>query len=398
MMASGESTLDLAFNRTQLESYARTSGVEVRSIAAFDSMDTRLELFQQLFQQRSPQPDICEIDNIWPGLLADDLVDLRPFLDEELVAFDPKLLAAFTVNGKLLALPITMDMGVLYYRTDLLRKYGYRTPPQTWDELGKMAGVIQHGERRSGKKDFWGFVWQGTEGEPLTCDALEWQTAEGGTLINVDRTIDVMDEGSRRAFERAVSWAGTISPPSVIEYDEEDSQNVWTSGNAAFLRSWVDVYSASCRSPLVAGRFAAARLPAGSKSRGWVFGAMALGVSRYSRHPAEAVRAIRFLVSAEVQRRRELELGQIPTRTELLQDQSLLRGTPFSGDLASHWRDGLVLRPAMNVGKKYDAISRAYAAALHQALERKVPVSVALASLQNELIRITGFPARRCSR
>jgi trehalose/maltose transport system substrate-binding protein len=398
MMATGESALDLAFNKSQLDSFTRASGVEVRNIAAYDNMDTRLELFQQLFRERAPQPDICEIDNIWPGLLADDLLDLRPFLSEELTAFDPKLLEAFTVNGKLLALPVTMDIGILYYRTDLLRKYGYRTPPQTWADLEKMASVIQRGERRAGKKDFWGFVWQGSEGESLTCDALEWQMDEGSALINADHTIDVTSEGSRHAFERAASWVGTISPPSVLEYDEEDGQNLWASGNAAFARGWVGGYPISCRSPLVAGKFAAARLPAGRKSRSWVSGEMALAVSRYSRHPAEAVKAIRFLVSAEVQRQRARELGQIPTRTALLQDRTLLRETPFSGDLAGHWRDGLVLRPAMNVGKKYDAVSRAYAAAVHQALERKVPVDVALARLQNELTWITGFPARRCSR
>ena len=78
------------------------------------------------------------------------------------------------MNNKLLALPITMDAGILYYRTDLLKKYGYRAPPQTWDELGKMARVIQTGERRAGKNDFWGFAWQGEEGESLTCNALEW--------------------------------------------------------------------------------------------------------------------------------------------------------------------------------------------------------------------------------
>lgn len=392
-MATGESGLDLSFTKSQFDSYAQTTGITVRNIAAYDDMDNRLALFQQLFKERSPQPDLCEIDNIWPGLLADDLLDLRPFLDEELKSFDVKLLAAFTVNNKLLALPITMDAGILYYRTDLLKKYGYRAPPQTWDELGKMARVIQTGERRAGKNDFWGFAWQGEEGESLTCNALEWETAEGGELITADRKIQVTDEGSRCAFERAASWVGTISPPSVVEYDEEDSQNLWTSGNAAFLRSWADAYPTSLRSPLISDKFGTAPLPAGRKSRSWVFGAMAIGVSKYSRHPTEAVQALRFLVSAQVQRQRALQLGQIPTRSDLLEDQSLLQNTPFHGELGKHWRDGLVFRPAMNVGKRYDSISHAYASAVHRILVRKIGAETGLADLQNELSRITGFPA-----
>jgi trehalose/maltose transport system substrate-binding protein len=393
MMATGESGLDLAFTKSQLDLYAKTNGITVRNIAAYDDVENRLALFQQLFKERSPHPDLCEIDNIWPGLLADDLLDLRPFLDEELKSFDAKLLAAFTVNSKLLALPITMDAGILYYRTDLLKKYGYRAPPQTWDELGKMARVIQAGERRSGKQDFWGFAWQGEEGESLTCNAFEWQTGEGGALITADHKIDVTDEGSRCAFERAASWVGTISPASVVEYDEEDSQNLWTSGNAAFLRSWADAYPTSLRSPLISDKFGTAPLPAGRKKRSWVFGAMAIGVSKYSRHPKEAVEALRFLVSAQVQRRRALQLGQIPTRSDLLADQTLLQYTPFRGELGKHWRDGLVFRPAMNVGKRYDAISHAYAVAVHRILIRKVRAQTGLTSLQNELSRITGFPA-----
>ena len=41
-------------------------------------------------------------------------------------------------------------------------------------------------------KEFLRFIWPGAAGEGLTCNALEWQTAEGGgSIIEADNTISV---------------------------------------------------------------------------------------------------------------------------------------------------------------------------------------------------------------
>ena len=65
------------------------------------------------------------------------------------------------VQGRLVAMPYHANVGILFFRTDLLRQYGYRGPPSTWQELEGMAAAIQKGERAKGDDDFWGYVWQG---------------------------------------------------------------------------------------------------------------------------------------------------------------------------------------------------------------------------------------------
>ncbi|MBZ5684660.1 MAG: extracellular solute-binding protein [Acidobacteriia bacterium] len=143
-------------------------------------------------------------------------------------------------------MPYHIDAGLLFYRSDLLKQYGYRAPPATWTELETMATLIQKGERSKGNKDFWGFVWQGSASEGLTCNALEWQLADGGgNIIEKDRTISVNNPKALRTWERAARWVGTISPPGVIAYREWDALNIWRAGNAAFMRNWPTGYLTS---------------------------------------------------------------------------------------------------------------------------------------------------------
>src|SRR5260370_18750033 len=84
-------------------------------------------------------------------------------------------------------MPCFSDFGMLYYRTDLLQKYGFAKPPLTWDELAMQAQKILDGEKAA-NPTFAGFVFQGKAYEGLTCDALEWIASSGGGTIVDTRT------------------------------------------------------------------------------------------------------------------------------------------------------------------------------------------------------------------
>ena len=121
------------------------------------------------------------------------------------------------------------------YRADLLRQYGYREPPKTWDELGENGALrIQAGERAKGHKDFWGYVWQGGVTEDLTCSGLEWQVSEGGgRIIENDQTISVNNPQTIRAWQNATRWVGSISPTSVVAFEKWDAENVLEVGESS---------------------------------------------------------------------------------------------------------------------------------------------------------------------
>jgi trehalose/maltose transport system substrate-binding protein len=354
-------------------------------------------MYRQIFRAHSPDPDLCEIDIIWPGIIGDNLVDLAPYLGDNVKAFAPELLRNYKVHGRLVAVPTFVDIGVLYYRTDLLRKYGFHNAPESWDDLEHMATVIQTGERRAGNRDFWGYVWEGRAHEALTCNALEWQASEGaGNILEPDGTIHVCNPQVVRALRRAQSWVGTISPRGVLAYTEDDSLNVWQAGNAAFMRNWTDVYGdvEAPRSP-TRDRFGVAAMPRGTAGHSGTLGDIAIGVSKYSPHRALAIEAIKQLTSEAIQRKRAVETGSIPTRTSLRERPEIMAETPLHGAAASKVMAGVVARPSLVAGESYDAVSRAYFNAVHAVLTRQLTAEVAMAQLETELVRITGFKAVR---
>jgi trehalose/maltose transport system substrate-binding protein len=151
-----------------------------------------------------------------------------------------------TIGDAMVALAFRLGAGMLYYRTDLLEPTASTARPPPGTSSTSMAATIQAGERAAGNADFWGFVWQGNNYEGLTTNALEWQVSEGGgRIVSPDGEIEVLNDDAIRAFERAAGWVGTISPPGVLGYVEDDARAVWHAGNAAFMRNWPYAYAGS---------------------------------------------------------------------------------------------------------------------------------------------------------
>ena len=166
-----------------IDEFTRNTGVEVEMIPTPGGSAEQLSLILNLLRQHAASPDVYVIDSVWPGTLHEHLENLTPYLHGQIPAHLPALLENDTVNGRLVCLPLYMNAGMLYYRADLLTRYGYTGPPETWQQLQEMSWAIQEGERRRGSRDFWGYVWQGAAYEGLTCNALEWQASYGGGQI-----------------------------------------------------------------------------------------------------------------------------------------------------------------------------------------------------------------------
>lgn len=360
----------LAINQQLATEFERKTGAHIEIIKGPASASERLSQYLQYLGAKSPDIDIYQIDVIWPGMLAEHFIDLKPyFTPQELAAYFPSLLDNNTVAGRLVALPWFADAGMLYYRKDLLVAYGYQQPPARWDELGAMAERIQKAERAAGKRDIWGFVFQGRAYEGLTCDALEWQASSGGgRIIEQDGRISVNNPPTIRAFSRARGWIGTICPPGVTTYEEEEARHLFQEGNAVFMRNWPYAYSlANASDSPVRGKIDVTLLPTGGAGHMACLGGWQLSVSRYSPHQREAVEFVRFLASEYAEKLRAVKMSLLPSRMGLYEDKEVAAAIPFLASMKKTFLEA-VPRPSNAAGEKYNEVSTRYFQAIHRVL------------------------------
>lgn len=368
-----------------LDEFTRSTGISVELIPTPGTSAQQLSVSMDLLKKRSSSPDVYLVDTVWPGTLHEYLDDLRPHMGAEAREHNAALLENNTIAGKVVCLPFYMNSGMLYYRPDLLKRYGYSQPPGTWDELESAAKKIQQGERAKGNRNFAGFVWQGAAYEGLTCNALEWQMSfGGGRVIEADGRVNVNNAGMSNAMRSAARWVGSISPKGVLAYTESDSIAVFRAGGAAFMRHWSSAYGSLARD-MESGTVGVALLPAGPNGRAQAVGGFHLGVSRYSQHKREAVQLVLHLTSKEVQKRRALRRSFLPTYPDLYRDAEFVRAVPAGGVLKELPAESWAVRPSSVAAGKYADVSQAYYKGVHAILAGEAKVEAGLAEIERSL-------------
>ncbi|ACO46381.1 ABC transporter substrate-binding protein [Deinococcus deserti] len=372
--------------------WAKKTGNTVKIFESPNLTNDRLGLYQQQLAAKSSDIDVYQLDVIWPGLLSQHFVDLKGKIPASEVNTHFKgIVAANTVGGKLVSMPWFTDAGLLYYRTDLLKKYGYNAPPKTWAEMATMARKIQSGEQKT-NKGFAGFVFQGKNYEGLTCNALEWVSSfGGGTIVDDSGKVTINNAKAALALDTAAGWIRDISPRGVTTYGEEEARGIFQSGNAAFMRNWPYAWAlGQSDDSKVKGKIGVAPLPAGVGGKpAATLGGWNLGVSQYSKNQAAAIDLVRYLTGPAEQKIRAIEGAYNPTITTLYQDKAILAKNPFFGSLYSVFTNA-VARPSGPTKSKYNQVSQAFSTAVSSVLNGNTKGQAAVAKLNTDLARIKG--------
>lgn len=329
-----------------------------------DAADQRHQLYVQWLNARASDPDILQLDIIWtPEFAAAGwLLPLDTFTPQR-EAFFPAIIAANQWAGRLYALPWFVDVGMLYWRTDLLAG-----PPRTFEELARQAASVRN---HTGLP--FGFVWQGARYEGLVTVFLEYLGGFGGRIMDDAGRIVVDTPSAVRALTsmRDAIYRDGIVPQSALTWQEEQTRFAFQTGQAVFMRNWPYAYRLlqDATASHVAGKFTVALMPAAPGGLPTAtLGGSQLAINAHTDHPQAAYQVIEYLTRPEQLVERAHLLGVYPPRPALYDGTLLAKALAVPPDLARRIIERAVPRPVTPV---YTELSHILQIALHRALTRQ---------------------------
>lgn len=388
VFAVGGAPRELAVWEDFLRDFERVSGIGVVLVRQPADTDRQRQGLMIALKAGVPDPDVFLMDVSWLALFA------RSGWLEPLPEFDPSPFFADVVRevdtyqGRLLALPVYMDGGLLYCRRDLLNRFGL-DPPETLAELLSSSRTVQE-KMKAENPQFFGFVWQGAQYEGLICSFLEFAGKEGGILWRAGKFhLDLPANRKALRFMRDLIWKYKVSPPSTFtEMKEEQARILFQRGDALYERNWPYAWSLH-QSPesKVRKKIGIAPFPGMNRHDSVsTLGGWHIGISRFSDMKREARELVKYVVSAQGQKKMLLRLGWNPGRQDLYHDPEVLAQMPHLRDLQTIFQKSRP-RPAVPY---YPQLSEILQRRIHGAIANRASPEEALRQAEEEIAALVG--------
>ena len=337
-----------------------------------DAADQRHQLYVQWLNARVGEPDVLQLDVVWtPEFAAAGWIRSMDEFHPPAGEFFEAAVAANRWQGKLYALPWFIDVGMLYWRTDLMS-----TPPASLEALTQVSRALM-----AEKRVPFGLVWQGARYEGLITGFVEHLGAFGGSILDAQGRVVVDSAAAVRAltFMRDSIYVEGIVPSAVLTWQEEHTRFAFQNGQAAFMRNWPYAYAllSDHGESEVASRFAVAPIPGGAGGTpAAALGGSTLAVNAYSDQPDDAYRLIAFLLQPQQMIERARIAGQFPPAHALYDTADLAAALTVPAAEARRIIEAAVPRPVTPV---YSQLSSILQVSVHRALTRQQEPHAALA-------------------
>ncbi|MGB3135680.1 MAG: ABC transporter substrate-binding protein [Nodosilinea sp.] len=344
---------------------AENPDIRIEMVRGPNAADAVENLYTTSFLLGDSPYDILFSDVVWiPKFAAAGwLQDLSDRVSKaDLADFLTADVAAGQYQDGFYRMPFRSDMGMLYYRTDLLNQAGLQ-PPETFRELIAASETLQDQTDVN-----WGFVWQGLQYEGIVTNFVEIVAGYGGFWVNPE-TLEVgLDQpaGVKAAeFMKGVIDQG-ISPPGVTNYVEEDSLRQFENGNAVFLRNWPYVWAEASKdgSPVAGNIALKPMVHAEGEQSAACLGGWGFGISSATPHPEEAWRVVEFFTGAGPMKDFVTEFAYVPSRRALFTDPEVLAVFPHFEQLLKVAETAVPRPPVGQYAQLSDILQRYLSAAI----------------------------------
>ena len=351
-----------------------------------EAADLQRQQMIQNTQIKNPKMAVLYLDNVWTAEFAANQYVIP--LPEDKFPTDTFLqapLKSATYFDKMYGYPYQTDGGLLYYRKDLLDKYGLKAPT-TWGEMTAACQKIKAGEKDP-KLSCYAGQFQKYEG--LTCNFAEAIDSAGGQITdeNGKPNVNTPEALKGLSFLTDSFKDGTI-PKAAITWKEEESRQAFQNGELIFLRNWAYVYRLAQKtdgSSKVAGKFAVAPLPGLDGPGVSTLGGHNLAIGTHAENKGTAADFIKFMSSEEAATADTLATGQAHVNKALYSDPEVLKSFPHFPILQKSIETANPRPKAV----KYGDATLAMQDAATSALQGQVTPEAALSQLQSKLESLT---------
>jgi len=342
--------------------------------------------FVDTFKAKSSDLDVVQIDVTWPAQFAIPgwLAPIDKYITADyLKQFWPSAVEVAKVNGKQYGIQRYMDIGMLYYRTDLVQKYGGGTPPATRADMEAMAQKILDGEKNSGIQ--YGYLFEGKKIEAVVDEWLEFLWGNGGDIgepgklkVNSDKGIEALN------YMHDLIYKMKLSPEGTNTYAPNDALALFQDGKAPFMRNWTYAY-ALLNDPSkskVAGKVGVAPTLAtpGNQGHGCT-GGWVLAISNFSKNKDAAWKFIDYMLSKETQKSMSMNANLISSRPDVVNDPEVQAKVAYFKQL------GTILNTGKNRPKlqNYNQFTTPLQAALNSVLSNQGSAQDQLNAVQEQV-------------
>ncbi|HCY77995.1 MAG TPA: hypothetical protein DHV28_18980 [Ignavibacteriales bacterium] len=363
------------------EKYKGSIKVETINLS-FDKFSTneRKELLARYLRSKNNRIDIFSVDQIWVPRFARWGVPLQKYIDStEINSIIPNALETCFYNDSLVAVPLYIDIALMFYRDDLLKKFS------DYDDLKKLIDssitweqFIDLSKRFDNNKNPF-YIFQADDYEGLICSFTELMANQNNPIVDADGHLSIDSPEGKKSLQLLVDLVNkyNVSPKSVIYLKENESYRLFAKDNAVFIRSWPSMIDDDNEylTDEIRAKLKMAPMPhlAGTKP-GSVYGGWNLMISKFSEKLPEVIKFTRFLLSEESQKIMFEEGGYLPTNKELYKDENFIKKHPQLLFFEQLYKTG-IHRPFL---ESYTNVSDILSFYLNKAIKQEYSVDDAL--------------------